>query len=228
MRALFRFGKLDRLRFISHLDLQRFMQMALRRTTIQIAYSQGFNPHPVMAFASALAMGWTSEAEILDVKLNQEMTAEYAKAEMQRALPPDMPLYEVKLVEDSHPKMMAILTMADYAIRLGAVGEEPLKRAVDSFLDECSVIALRKTKSGEKPTDVRPMCECIELKQTESGIVLHTRLALTEKSTLKPDLLLSVLSKRMDSIDLMSSARIHRLALLGEDAAGELRPLMER
>ena len=69
MRALICFGKRARLRFISHLDLQRFMQRALRRTDLPVAYSQGFNPHPQMAFASALAMGWVSEYEILDVKM---------------------------------------------------------------------------------------------------------------------------------------------------------------
>ena len=39
MRALIRFGKQPRLRFISHLDLQRFFQRALNRTGLPIAYS---------------------------------------------------------------------------------------------------------------------------------------------------------------------------------------------
>ena len=56
MRMLFEFGKGGRLRYISHLDLQRFMQRALRRTDLPVSYSQGFSPHPQMAFASALAV----------------------------------------------------------------------------------------------------------------------------------------------------------------------------
>ena len=44
MRAMIRFGKQPRLRFISHLDLQRFFQRALNRTGLPIAFSQGFNP----------------------------------------------------------------------------------------------------------------------------------------------------------------------------------------
>ena len=47
--------------YVSHLDLQRFFQLALNRTGLPIAFSNGFNPHPVMAFGSALALGWTSE-----------------------------------------------------------------------------------------------------------------------------------------------------------------------
>ena len=57
MRIIYRFGKLGRLRYISHLDLQRFMMRALRRTDLPVSYSQGFNPHPQMSFASALALG---------------------------------------------------------------------------------------------------------------------------------------------------------------------------
>ena len=57
MRAMIRFGKQPRLRFISHLDLQRFFQRALNRTGLPVAYSQGFNPHPLMSFGSALALG---------------------------------------------------------------------------------------------------------------------------------------------------------------------------
>ena len=36
MRAMIRFGKQPRLRFISHLDLQRFFQRALNRTGLPI------------------------------------------------------------------------------------------------------------------------------------------------------------------------------------------------
>ena len=73
MRTLLRFGKNSRLRFVSHLDLQRFFQRALNRSGLPIAFSQGFNPHPIMSFASALAVGWTSEYEVLDFKLSAPM-----------------------------------------------------------------------------------------------------------------------------------------------------------
>ena len=37
MRMMVRFGKNARLRFISHLDLQRFMMRALRRTDLPVS-----------------------------------------------------------------------------------------------------------------------------------------------------------------------------------------------
>jgi len=248
MKALFQFAKLGRLRFVSHLDLQRFMQMALRRTGLPVAYSQGFNPHPVMAFASALAVGWTSECEILDVKLSEPVTEDFAFREMAAALPPDMPLRRVRLVEDGHPAMMAALRSAEYRIALFGEGAAEAAAAVNEYMAEASVIALRKTKSGEKPADIRAMTrelivEQIETynevnKQTEvrncennytsvcvdgggpaaGRVLLRAALMLTEKATLKPDLLVSTLAGRAGAP--IPDVRIHRLKLLGEGARG--------
>ena len=248
MRALYQFAKLSRLKFVSHLDLQRFMQMALRRTELPVAYSQGFNPHPVMSFASALAVGWTSECEILDVKLAKSVTEEFAFSQMASALPPDMPLRRVRLVEDSHPAMMASLRTARYRIALAGEGAPKVIAAVEGYMAESSVIALRKTKSGEKPADIRPMTvelvasqsaagkdgsiqtgvpECISnntsvclnpQKQTEDAWLLWTTLMLTEKATLKPDLLVSTLAARAGAE--VPDMQIHRLRLMGEGARG--------
>ena len=103
MRCVFRFGKLDRLRFVSHLDLQRYMQRALNRSGLPVAFSQGFNPHPVMSFASALAMGWESEYEVLDIKFTKHVPEREALARMRGALPEEMPVYSVRYVDDRRP-----------------------------------------------------------------------------------------------------------------------------
>lgn len=246
MRALYQFAKLSRLKFVSHLDLQRFMQMALRRTELPVAYSQGFNPHPVMSFASALAVGWTSDCEILDVKLSSPVSEEFAFKEMAAALPPDLPLRRVRLVDDSHPAMMATLRMAEYQILLDGFGAEAAASAIPGYMAEKSVIALRKTKSGEKPADIRAMtCAlsaeptevligdtqagssacvsnltsvCLRDASTNGAVVLRATLMLTEKATLKPDLLVNTLSERAGVS--APTMQIHRLQLLGEGPKG--------
>ena len=66
---LLEFRKGDIVRHLGLLDLQRTMQRALRRSGLPVAYSKGFNPHMVMAFASALSSGIPGDAELLDVSL---------------------------------------------------------------------------------------------------------------------------------------------------------------
>lgn len=225
MRALICFGKRARLRFISHLDLQRFMQRALRRTDLPVAYSQGFNPHPQMAFASALAMGWVSEYEILDMKMAQDVTAEHVKEQMSAALPKDLPVFFVRMVEDRHPAMMAILTMADYEIRLEGEAGRCAAEAIPGFLQEQSVMAMRKTKSGEKPCDIRPMAVQLRAENQEDGALIYARLALTERATLKPDLLVRVLAERAGLEEAPCAQVLRKTLLTGQ--GDQIRPLME-
>ena len=213
MRLLIRFGKKSRLRFISHLDLQRFFQRALNRTGLPIAYSRGFNPHAVMAFSSALALGWTSEYEVLDIGLASPVDLEAAQSAMAAALPADLPVLEARLIEDNHPAMMPLVQFSAYIIEDSGVTASML----DAFLSSETVPAIRKTKSGEREINIRPLADEVRL----DGETLHARLMLTEKDTLKPDLLIAALTggPRED-------ARIHRISLLGRGEDGALAPIM--
>lgn len=221
MRALIRFGKQPRLRFISHLDMQRFFQRALNRTGLPIAYTQGFNPHPVMSFGSALALGWTSEYEILDIKLAVPMGRRRTEEAMRAALPDDLTVLEVKLVDDRHPAPMSQVRMADYRVVLEGENAEAIIAKIPEFMSSETVLGMKKTKSGEKEINIRPLVVSID--PIENGF--NTRVMLTEKDSLKPNLLIKALAEMTDLE--IPEAKIHRLLLLGEDQNGELKPLME-
>ena len=221
MRMLIRFGKNPRLRFISHLDLQRFLHMALNRTGLPIKYSEGFNPHPVMAFGSALALGWTSEYELLDVRLSAPMGRKRCEEALRFALPEDLPVLEVKLLEDRAPSIMSMVYASDYLIRLNGETAQAVQDAAEAFMAEECVMAVKKTKSGEKEINIRPLT--LSLEARSDG--LNARLMLTEKDALKADLLVKTLAERA-GVEL-PQVRIHRTCLLAKDAQGALRPLME-
>lgn len=221
MRMLIRFGKNPRLRFISHLDLQRFLHMALNRTGLPIKYSEGFNPHPVMAFGSALALGWTSEYELLDVRLSAPMGRKRCEDALRFALPEDLPVLEVKLLEDRAPSIMSMVYASDYLIRLNGETAQAVQDAAEAFMAEECVMAVKKTKSGEKEINIRPLALSVE--PVEEG--LRARLMLTEKDALKADLLVKTLAERA-GVEL-PQVRIHRTCLLAKDAQGALKPLME-
>ena len=221
MRALIRFGKQPRLRFISHLDLQRFFQRAVNRTGLPIAYTQGFNPHPVMSIGSALALGWTSEYEVIDIKLSAPMGRKRTEDAVRAALPEDLPVLEVRMVDDKHPAPMAQVRQAEYRIELMGESAPAVIDSIDDFMKRDTVTAVKKTKSGEKEINARPLV--IDLKPDPNGFT--ARLMLTERDSIKPDLLIALLSD-MAGVE-PPEARIHRTLLLGEDPEGSLRPLME-
>ena len=221
MRALIRFGKRDRLRFISHLDLQRFFQRAVNRTGLPIAWSQGFNPHPVMSFGSALALGWTSDYEIIDIKLSAPMGRKRTEDAIRAALPEDLPVLDVRMVDDRHPAPMALVKMADYRVTLDGEGAGAIRAQSPAFMARENVPAVKKTKSGEKEINARPLV--ISMEPFENGF--NARLMLTERESIKPDLLIGLLAD-MAGVE-PPEAAIHRLTMLGEDGEGNLKPLLE-
>ena len=221
MRALIRFGKQPRLRFISHLDLQRFFQRAVNRTGLPIAYTQGFNPHPVMSFGSALALGWTSEYEVIDIKLSAPMGRKRTEDAVRAALPEDLPVLEVRMVDDRHAAPMSLVRMSDYIVRLEGENAQAIVAQIPAFLNKDVVNAVKKTKSGEKQINARALVLSLEALDAYS---FTTRLTLTESQSMKPELLVNLLAG-MAGVE-PPAVRVHRLALLGLDAEGNPTPLM--
>ena len=68
-RLRLKFSRGEQLKFLSHLDLMRLWERAFRRAGMELAYSEGFSPHPRISLAAPLSVGITSIAELMDVFL---------------------------------------------------------------------------------------------------------------------------------------------------------------
>ena len=219
MRMIVAFEKTERVRHIGHLDIQRAMQRALRRSGLPVRYSQGFNPHAVLSFASPLPVGVGGAEELMDVALESDVgEAAFAEA-LTAALPPSLPLRAVRAVDDRFPALMAQLRTAEYeAVFLPCEEARAMARAVPALLGRQSIPAVRRTKSGEKPCDIRPMLHALAAGETPSEIRFTLRVSLTERETLKPDLLLSTLATQAGVA--LPAYRLRRLRLYGETDHG--------
>ena len=60
MKIRIKFSKTGTMKFIGHLDIMRYFQKVMRRSEVNIAYSEGFSPHQKMSFAAPLGVGLTS------------------------------------------------------------------------------------------------------------------------------------------------------------------------
>lgn len=223
---LLEFRKDDLVRHLGLLDLQRTMQRALRRSGLPIAYSNGFNPHIVMSFASALSSGIPGDAELLDVSLSGDVTAEACLAAMNRVLPPSLPVTRVRVVDDRFPKVSAALRQAQYAITLTGGDARKIADAVPAFLAEDEIMALRKTKRQETMVNIRPMLHELtaEYNNEADACRMTARVSFVEAATLKPDLLLEALASYAGAQ--LPRCEIRRTGLLGE-VEGKPVPLFE-
>ena len=66
------YSKTGRLKFISHLDMTRFMSRIITRSKIPVWYTEGFNQHVYMNFALPLSLGFESVYEVVDFRLNDD------------------------------------------------------------------------------------------------------------------------------------------------------------
>lgn len=80
------FSKTGRAIYISHLDVNRMMTRAVRRAQLPMWYTEGFNPHPYIAFALPLSLGQESDCEYMDIRIEGDMTDEEIKSRLNETL----------------------------------------------------------------------------------------------------------------------------------------------
>jgi radical SAM-linked protein len=117
-RLRIRFSRGEELKFISHLDLMRLWQRALNRAGVALAYSEGFNPHPRLSLAAPLALGVTSEAELMDIVLARWSSPHAFTAAVSRQLPPGIAIGGVFNTPLSLPSLQSQVRFAEYTVTL--------------------------------------------------------------------------------------------------------------
>ena len=215
------FEKGERIRHIGHLDIQRSVQRGLRRSGLPVAYSQGFNPHILITFASALSIGACGKREIMDVTMAEDTDPQEFLTRMNKAMPPEMQLKEARAIDSKHPSLMGMVRAAvyDLAIRDEETGKK-LTAAIPAMLAKEKIPAMRKTKTKLTEVDIKPLILGI------SGDENHIRatLVLNERESCKPQMLLDTL-RETAGIPEEVRMLVTRESLLGEDENGELAPL---
>ncbi len=81
--------------YISHLDLMRLFQRALRRADLPIAITNGFNPHPKISVTPALKLGQSSSNLEADIYLTKPVDAQEFKIKLQAQLPEGIEILNV-------------------------------------------------------------------------------------------------------------------------------------
>lgn len=92
----------DELKFISHLNTIDLLQRAVFNTDYQVAFSQGFNPHPIMSFGNPLPLGVSSDFEIFDVELDEDQVdLDKLKNQLNAYLPDQVQVFKVFVADNT-------------------------------------------------------------------------------------------------------------------------------
>lgn len=197
MNVRLKFTKGKEVKYISHLDLMRVFQRAIRRSGIPISYSSGYNPHQEISFGAPLALGVTSEAEYVDLKLAEPMEADKIKELLNSTLPDGIRILKGVNLGDNPKSAMSIVTHARYRIRMNieneAAGEVIRKAEEFSARDSIKVMKEQPKKGFElKETDIKPLIAGMKLSENGEGeYTIDCLLMSGSRGNLKPELLVT-------------------------------------
>lgn len=205
MRLRLTFAKTAAMRYTSHLDLHRTWERTFRRARLPLAYSQGFNPHPRLNLASSLPLGFTSEAELIDAWLEQEVPLAEIETALQPALPPGLQVLSLESVDLRLPALQTVVHSAEYVITL--LEQQP---DLDVRLEKLLAAASLPRRRREKDYDLRPLVfDLRRLPDDEDGRQrLWASLSARESALARPDEVLAELGVAA------ADARVHRTRLL--------------
>ncbi len=187
MRIRITFIKQGALRYTGHLDLHKLWERAARRADLPLAYSQGFHPQPKMNMAAALPLGFSSRCEVMDIKLEQDISLHDLPTRLNRTLPSGIQVVDVSQVDERAPALQTQVLSAEYEITLTEpVDRSELERKIESVIESKAIPRERRGKMY----DLRPLIEELKL---SSGGKIFMRLAAREGATGRPEEVLDVL-----------------------------------
>lgn len=218
--ARIKYGKGNELKYISHLDFMRAIHRLLNRAGIEVAHSQGFNPHPKVSFAMAMPIGMTSEGEYLDVELINSLDAQTIKAELMKQAPKGLEIIDVKVYEQPTLKSLsALISQGVFKVEI-PLGEDIIKDEIDeiiqSILQQEHIELSRRNKKGKFVIkDIRPHIKKLQVTQVKNQrVYLDMVLSIGSNENLNPQLLIKYIMDQHKGFKEIPFAKIHRVDMI--------------
>lgn len=191
------FSKTGRAIYISHLDLYRVFQRAVKRCKLPVWETQGFNPHIYITFALPLALGTEGICESLDTKLTEDISYEEICERLNSALPRD-----IRVISAAEPVYKNTdIEKSEYEIIISADSDK-----LREFFSQEQIMTEKKTKKGISEIDLKPSIEILE--HTENFI--RMRLPSGTQTNINANLVFEAFEKQygveIDSLNIKRTA----------------------
>ena len=168
------FEKSGRAVFISHLDLLRTMQRAIKRSGIPVWYSQGYNPHIYLNFPLALSLGVTSRTEFMDFAVTEECDNNVILNKLNAVMPEGLKIISVAEPVCANKE----IGFAEYIIKLKSEkSSEYMLEALDRMMSMETIEIDKRSKSkGTIKIDIKPHLNILDKRVEKDLLVVEIRL----------------------------------------------------
>ncbi len=169
-RLRIRFSRGEEVKYISHLDIMRLWQRALNRAGVAVAHSEGFNPHPRLSLAVPLAIGVTSEAELMDIFLEKWSSPHTFSEAVGRQLPRGVEILQVFNIAITLPSLQSQARFAEYTVTI-ETGRTPadVEGGIAALLARQSLPWQHLRDTGPHRYDLRRLIDDVWLVECRDG-----------------------------------------------------------
>lgn len=218
MKLRIQFKKTGRVKYIGHLDLLNIFNRAIKAAKAPVSYSKGFNPHMQIAFAAPLSLGIESVCEYVDIGFEEMVDFDKLRTAVNQKFPMGIEITEIYQLAEPCRRVAALVSRAEYQI----LGMGELSRAqAEAYLAQPEIIAMKKTKRRNEPTDIRP--DIFSIVPEEAGV--RAVISCGSFQNIKPTLLVQSLFDYLQVERPLYQCKITRTELLGAGESGEILPL---
>jgi radical SAM-linked protein len=157
-RVLLRLRKGDEVRYLSHRDMVRAFELALRRAGIPVAYSEGFNPRPRMSFGAAVGVGVTSDDERIVLETAEPQEPAEVMTRLNAQLPKGLEILAAEAVpeEGRRSGSLSELNASRFRITLTCGDVGAIERAIENILASGEVRVAREREGKVREVNIRP------------------------------------------------------------------------
>ncbi len=202
---------------LSHLEYMNVFMRALLRSKLPAAYSEGFNPHLKVSFATALAVGVTSDAEFVDFELTEPEKTSEVFERLNACLPDGAKILRLKRLYGKSAALMTLADMSRWEVAVPFSGNfEDALESVEKFNSAKEFFFTRITPKKTREIEIKSfVVEPVKIFRDGEKILLKFGIKITPEGSLKPSEVLKVLRENFDLQINFNDAEINCTELLG-------------
>ncbi len=191
--------------YVAHLDVMRTWERAIRRARLPLAYTQGFSPHPRIAFAAPLPVGTLGRREQMDVWLEDGVEPVDAWRRLDESLPAGLDIEQVEEVGERLPSLQSSVLSARYEVTFDSteIDAEALRERVGELLERETLDWEEQRGGSDKVRryDLRATVIDLSVRQGGGRVALDMHLALEEGKTGRPASVLAALGVETEPLE---------------------------
>lgn len=192
------YNKGTELQYTGNLDMHKVWERTFRRAQLPLAYSQGFHPQPKLQQAAPLPLGFTSQAEILDVWFDTDEPITDIARKIIVTVQPGIQVRHVESMPLLSEPLPNLVAAADYSVTCDEKLEPAeVQKSIDALLIKEQIIRVRRGKNY----NLRPLVQSLALAQ-ELPLCLTMRLSCLPSATGRPEEVLEELGIDPYSVDI--------------------------